>query len=76
MTEKRYRLTPKGLLFNKMTQAKNGEETDMESAWNDLVLFVERRMAEDGMTGIPCIVLERGGICISVEKQKGPTRED
>ena len=72
MTGKAYRLTAKGLLCNKMTQARDGKETDMESAWDELVGFVKHRMAEDEMTGIPCLVLEEGGICISVEKQNPP----
>jgi hypothetical protein len=65
-----YRLSPKGLMRVKMMKAINGEEANPDSLWDELVEMVTQRAKENGMVGIPCLVLVDGGHCITVEESQ------
>jgi len=56
-------MTPKGFLYTEIMQNPN----DIQTIWENLIKFVEKRAKEEGMEGVPCLVLKGGGHCIAVE---------
>lgn len=58
----KYRLTPRGFLR---------VLTGSDEVWVKLNIFIEQQCTQNGMNeGIPCLIFEGGGHCVTVEKME------
>jgi hypothetical protein len=63
-----YFVTPKAYLA---ILANIDDFDGMDKLWNEFISFVLERAKHDGyIEGIPCLVLEGGGRCITVSKHE------
>ncbi len=63
MNEESYRLSAKGWI---RVFLMNNQNPDPEFFWSELTHFVSNQAKQDGLNGVPCLVLEGGGHCLTV----------
>ena len=68
-----YRITPKGWL----TVRTNSSVEEMEKFWEEFTAFVASQAKQDEWPdGVPCLIMEGGGFCITVQKEQTPNTQD